>query len=126
MKKTKVALICLYILQFVSMSISIYLLLTGYQIEGYIIMCVLFLKFIIYGGIYRKNFFNDLKSYSKEIYDILYVKDGYTNSFLWFGYEVGLIGENTHKDRFVRKYLRIDTILALITILEGLLLIVLT
>ncbi len=122
MKKTKVALICLYILQFVSMFISIYLLLTGYQIEGYIIMCVLFLKLIIYGGIYRKIFFNHLKSYSKEIYDILYVKDGYTNSFLWLGYEVGLIGGNTREDRLVRKYLRLDTILDIIMILECLLL----
>ncbi len=110
MKKTKIALICLYILQFIEMIVVSLMALAGHTFQSYMIVPFTICKCLITEIILAGVLYFDLKFYSKEICDYLYKDWACSNNFLWIGYTLGLIGGNTEEDKFVRKYLRIEMV----------------
>ncbi len=109
MRKTKVTVICFYIIQVILILIKVF---ANIEFESTELAVVV--NFIICNFVIEKVLIRELKEYSPKIYEVLYRDDGYVHGFLWASYAFGSRTYDPEKDKSVKACIKAQMLLVVI------------
>ncbi len=115
MQKTKVTVVCFYILQLILILIKVF---ANIELEDAELAVAVVVNFIICNFVIEKVLMRELKEYSPKIYEVLYRDDGYVHGFLWVSYAFGSRAYDPEKDKEVKACIKAQMLLVVIIFAE--------
>ncbi len=111
MRKTKVTIVCFYILQLILILIKVF---ANIELEAAELAAAFLVNLNICNFISTKVLMRELKEYSPKIYEVLYRDDGYVHGFLWASYAFGSRAADPEKDKSVKACIKAQLLLVVI------------
>ncbi len=111
MQKTKVTVVCFYILQLILILIMVFANIEMESVE-FGVGCLI--NIAICDFVNTKVLMRELKEYSPKIYEVLYRDDGYVHGFLWVSYAFGSRAYDPEKDKNVKACMKAQMLLVVI------------
>ncbi len=115
MRKTKVTVICFYIIQLILILIKVFANIKMESVE-FGVGCLI--NIAICSFVNTKVLMSELKEYSPKIYEVLYRDDGYVHGFLWVSYAFSPRTYDTEKDKSVKACIKAQMLLTAIIFAE--------
>lgn len=115
MRKTKVTVICFYIIQLILILIKVF---AKIEMESAELAVAFVVNFIICNFVIEKVLMSELKEYSPKIYEVLHKDDGYAHGFLWVSYAFGSRAYDHGRDKSVKACIKAQLLLVVIIFAE--------